>query len=77
MINCFCIWTIGDEWEVGVGLGGGGGMGSRFKFIVWSRNYAFVLAIRTVNLKCCDCCAEQKTSKDFSSFFKTQNFGGC
>ena len=34
---------------------------------------AFVLAIRTVNLKCCDCCAEQKASKDFSSFLKTQN----
>ena len=77
MINCFCIWIIGDGWEVGVGLGGGGGMGSRLKFIVWSRNYAFVLAIRTVNLKCCDCCAEQKASKDFFSFLKTQNFGGC
>ena len=22
MINCLCIWKIGDGWEVGVGLGG-------------------------------------------------------
>jgi hypothetical protein len=35
--------------------------------------FALFLAIRTVNLKCCDCCVEQKASKDFSSFLKTQN----
>jgi hypothetical protein len=35
--------------------------------------FAFFLAIRTVNLKCCDCCVEQKASKDFFSFLKTQN----
>jgi hypothetical protein len=54
------IWTSGDGWEVGVVWEVGSNS------FVGSRNYAFVLAIRTVNLKCCDCCAEQKTSKDFS-----------
>ena len=34
---------------------------------------AIVLAIRTVNLKCYDCSAEQKAFKDFSNFLKTQN----
>jgi hypothetical protein len=48
-------------WEVGSSSLSGAG------------TIALVLAIRTVNLKCCDCCAEQKASKDFSSFLKTQN----
>jgi hypothetical protein len=45
-------------WEVGSNSLSGAG------------TIAFVLAIRTVNLKCCDCCAEQKASKDFSIFSK-------
>ena len=59
-------WRGAEEvvvWEVGSSSLSGAG------------TIAFVLAIRTVNLKCCDCCAEQKASKDFSSFLKTQNFG--
>jgi hypothetical protein len=74
MINCFCIWTIGDGWEVGVGLGG----------VVWevgsnslsgAGTIALVLAEDCELKNAMTACAEQKALKDFLSFLKTQNFG--